>query len=187
MEDLPSEIIVHVIEFLDIKDLYHFGSCTKQFFNLFKSNDIWKKRLIDDFPFTLDHINNISDLVHMDCYNLLNTLVKRINKYVSTEEADVARLNFLNYRGRVWRPYVRGPPYEFSSLIGLCHRRNFRYIDIENYETRNGTRYLVNREGMSRDEANKYLRKRNYRECKDLDFATYGDECGLGIRLGLFL
>ena len=195
MNTFPNEVIICIMKFLDIKDLYHLGSCAKQFFNLFKSNDIWKKRTIDDFPFTLNHvghIDNISDLAYMNCYNLLNTLMKRINKYVSTEEADVSRLSFPGGGGHIKYPYVKGPPYKIFSYVssgGSCLKGGFETIDVCNLAFQNRSGYLINGRYMDRDGANKYLREHNYREYNSEypGFLVYEDDYNFGVKLGLFL
>lgn len=207
--NIPDEIIIHVMGFLDIRSLYRFGACSKQFFILFISNEVWKSRLINDYPWlenpsgicvpsiyrspwTKDNIERddyLALMTYIVCYKKVKEQIKKINEHVSSKEADIDLLAFPNGGGYIRLSYASGPPYE-TAHIKCCgsDRIILEIITVHNLKFSGGNGFKIEDKIMMKDEANQFLRQNNYREFDHsgppLSFNCLDHEFGL--QIGLF-
>lgn len=81
---LPAEIVIRIMKYLDINDLFCFRLCSKWLFNLSKEMDIWYPRITKEFPWYTPLKNHTIN--YFDHYFTILNLYKRIKSRIYPSE-----------------------------------------------------------------------------------------------------
>lgn len=185
---LPDEITIRVMKFLDIKDLFHFGSCARQFFNLFRSNDIWKKKIVTDFPWIEGSKEYATSSNFFHLYPCVDKVFSKIKSTISKDEPDVNQL--LPYtRQFTMDNVVRFVIDKIPYLVAIEIHNGIRLVTLDNVSVENcysGTAVISRgpRRMMTLDGWKNTFRKEQYRKWNGI-FAFTKEEIDLCSDIGL--
>lgn len=84
MNVIPDEVLVNILQFLDVKDVCHFGSTSKHNYHVSCDNKVWKLKLIKEFPWIRQ--KNFSTITDFKAYFLdVIKICDKVCGYASSE------------------------------------------------------------------------------------------------------
>lgn len=82
MDKLPKEVVIYIMSYLEKLDLFHFGFCSKSYYELYDSKELWICKTHKDYP------GSELILARRDIYYKINYLVLTIMATIDTFKED---------------------------------------------------------------------------------------------------
>lgn len=176
LSNLPDEIIVHIMTFLNVSSLCNLDLTAKRYRKLSESNVIWNIRLKKVFPWLKPE--SIPQSNHQDFVKSILELIKHVKQGIIDKEPDAEDVNLRKEGGIYIERYERDfivdkPPYNTVSYMAYsCKYNNQIYLKpsvqlyydicgIKIFDRATRTNKPIKRNGI-----NKMLKKGSYKEIK---------------------